>query len=274
MGLRFVMLGSGAVRDNPNRGGPAQILQVGDRVLMFDCGRSASTNLARAGVGCETVDRLFLTHLHFDHIVDVPYLVFVGWVKGRKEKLQIYGPGGTVDFITRIVRPPFEQDIRSRVGHGKNISPLDPEVIEVDREGEFLAEDGCRVAATFTDHGGIPTLTYRVDASDHRVVITGDGTPDERFPEFCREADLLAIECSGTPEFLAQQPWGHWHITPADIARIATEAGVKRVMIKHLVMEDITGDRTAPYRMAEDIRKGYDGEVMVGEDGLMVEVGK
>lgn len=274
MGLRFVMLGSGAVRDNPNRGGPAQILHVRDRVLMFDCGRSASTNLARAGVGCETVDTLFLTHLHFDHIVDVPYMVFVGWVKGRGGKLRIFGPVGTVDFVTRIIRPPFEQDIQSRVEHGKDVSALDPEVVQVDREGEFLAVEGYRVAAAFTDHGGIPTLVYRVDAGEHRVVITGDGTPDEGFVAFCRGADLLAIECSGTPEFLAQQPWGHWHITPADIARIATEAEVKRVVIKHLVMEDVTGDRTAAYRMAEEIRGGYEGEVMVGEDGMVVEIGK
>lgn len=77
MKLQFVMLGSGAVRDNPHRGGPSQILNIDNEILMFDCGRSASTNLARTGIGCEAVDRLFLTHLHFDHIVDVPYLVFV-----------------------------------------------------------------------------------------------------------------------------------------------------------------------------------------------------
>ena len=41
-------------------------------------------------------------------------------------------------------------------------------------------------------------------------------------------------------------------------------------MIKHLVIEDITGDRTAPYRMAEQVRQGYGGEVIVAEDGLVV----
>ena len=272
-GMTFVMLGSGAVRDNPVRGGPAQMLRIGNEVLMFDCGRSAGTNLARAGVGCEEVDRLFLTHLHFDHIVDVPYLVFVGWVKVRNRRLRIYGPAGTRDFVERVIRPPFEQDINSRLSHGKDIRPLDPEVIEVDGNQPFLQQDDYRVSATFTDHGNIPTLAYRVDAGDRRVVITGDGTPDEDFAHFCRGADILAIECSGTPEFLATQPWGAWHITPADIADIARESEVKRVIIKHLVIEDITGDRTAPYQMAEEIRGGYGGEVLVAEDGLVVEIG-
>ena len=129
--MRYIMLGSGAVRDNPNRGGPSQLLQIGNENWMFDCGRSACTNLARAGVNCENVDRLFLTHLHFDHIVDVPYLVFVGWVKVRKKPLQIYGPVGTKHFVSHVIRPPFEQDIQSRIGHGKDDSVLDPEVIEI-----------------------------------------------------------------------------------------------------------------------------------------------
>ncbi len=78
MNLRFTLLGSGAVRNNPRRGGPAQILQIEDEVLMFDCGRSACTNLARSGVSVEKIDRLFLTHLHFDHVTDIPYFVFGG----------------------------------------------------------------------------------------------------------------------------------------------------------------------------------------------------
>ena len=47
---------------------------------------------------------------------------------------------------------------------------------------------------------------------------------------------------------------------------------MKRVMIKHLVIEDITGDKSTPYQMAEQIREGYAGEVIVAEDGLVVEI--
>ena len=50
MPLRFVLLGSGAVRSNPRRTGPSQILCIGDRVLMFGCGRAAGMRLRQAGV--------------------------------------------------------------------------------------------------------------------------------------------------------------------------------------------------------------------------------
>ncbi len=271
--LRFVLIGSGAVRNNPRRGGPAQILHVGDRVLMFDCGRSACTNLARAGVRVETVDRLFLTHLHFDHICDVPYFVFVGWNNGRRNPLRVFGPEGTEQFIARMIRPPFEQDIASRLGHGKDPFGLDPEVVEIQEEGVLFTEATYQVSAVFTEHGGgMPSVAYRVDVGDHRIVITGDGIPSPRLTEFCRDADLLVSECSGTREFLAWQPWGSWHTTPETLATMASRAGVQRVMIKHLVMEDITGDLAAAEKMADQIRQGYSGEVIVGEDGLEVAI--
>ena len=263
MKLQFVMLGSGAVRDNPRRGGPSQILNIDNQILMFDCGRSASTNLAQRGIGCESVDRLFLTHLHFDHIVDVPYLVFVGWIKERENRLQIYGPNGTKDFVAKIIRPPFQQDIESRLMHGKDGTLLDPEVYEVLQANQFLLADRYQISSAFMNHAGIPTLAYRIDVGDKRIVITGDGVPDEQFPEFCQGADLLSIECSGTSEFLSQQAWGSWHIEPASIARIASEAGIKAVIIKHLVIEDITGDREIGNSMAKQIQSHYGGEVIV-----------
>ena len=53
---------------------------------------------------------------------------------------------------------------------------------------------------------------------------------------------------------------------------MASEAGVKRVMIKHFVIEDITGDLTAAQRMADQISQSYDGEVIIGEDGLQISI--
>lgn len=270
MDIRFVLLGSGAVRNNPRRAGPGQILCLDERVLMFDCGRAATSKLALCDVPVETVDRLFLTHLHFDHICDLPYFVFVGWNNGRKHPLQIFGPKGTRQFVDRIIRPPFEEDIRTRLGHGKDPFGLDPQVLEILEDGEFLEEAGTRVSATFVEHAGMPSLAYRVDVGDRRVVITGDGLPSPKLTEFCRNADLLVSECSGTQEFLAQYPWGSWHTTPKTLTAMASQAGVKRVVIKHLVIEDLTGDLAIARRMAGQIRRGYDGKVMVGVDGLEV----
>ena len=72
---------------------------------------------------------------------------------------------------------------------------------------------------------------------------------------------------------MSQQAWGSWHIEPESIARIASEAGIKAVIIKHLVIEDITGDREIGNSMAKQIQSHYGGEVIVGEDGLAIDLG-
>ncbi|HJP29791.1 MAG: MBL fold metallo-hydrolase [Candidatus Latescibacteria bacterium] len=277
--MRFTLLGSGAVRNNPRRAGPSQILQFkghngeASRTWMFDCGRSACLRLAQQEVAAENVDRLFLTHLHFDHVVDVPYFVYVGWNNGRRNPLRIYGPVGTAHFIEHLIRPPFRDDINSRLGHGKKEFGLDPEVVEIDSAGDVLHEEGCVLSAVFTDHGGITTLCYRVEAEQQRVIISGDGLPQEGFEEFAHGADLMVYECSGTAEFLAQQPWGTWHITPEALGALASRCAVRRLMIKHLVIEDITGELDAVNDMGERIRVHFDGEVIVGADGSGVDLG-
>ncbi len=277
--MKFTLLGSGAVRNNPRRAGPGQILQLADGgaggdppVWMFDCGRAACMRLAQQGVAAESVDRLFLTHLHFDHVVDVPYFVYVGWNNSRRSPLRIYGPTGTAHFIEHLIRPPFRDDIASRLGHGKSEFGLDPEVVEIPAAGTVLQEDGCTLSATFTNHGGITTLCYRVESAHRRVIISGDGLPQDDFEDFARGADLMVYECSGTQDFLQQQPWGTWHITPEALGALATRCQVRRLMIKHLVMEDITGDLTAVDDMGTRIRQHFDGEVFVGADGMTVDL--
>jgi ribonuclease Z len=271
--MRFTLLGSGAVRNNPRRAGPAQIVHVDEQRFLFDCGRGACLRLAQQDEKVEEIDRLFLTHLHFDHIVDVPYFVFVGWNNSRQNQLRITGPRGTAAFLERLIRPPFEQDIASRLGHGKSDFGLDPQVVEVGERGLFYDEDGVRVSAAFTDHSDMPTIAYKVEAQGQCIVISGDGLPQDDFVEFARDADLLVYECSGTQEFLDEQPWGTWHIIPEALADLATRCGAKRLMIKHLVIEDITGDLAAVERMGETIQSRFDGEVFVGTDGLVVDLG-
>ena len=131
---------------------------------------------------------------------------------------------------------------------------------------------GLSIASCCSVTAAAGAAAARVDVGDRRVVITGDGPPSPALTDFCRDSDLLVSECSGTAEFLAAQPWGAWHTNPQTLAAMATEANVQRVVIKHLVMEDITGDPRDSVRMGDAIREGYGGEVLVGEDGLSVDI--
>ncbi len=268
MTLRVVLLGSGAVRPVPGRDGPAQVVVVDGDPLLLDCGRGAATGLRRAGIPPETVHTVFLTHLHFDHVSDLAYFILTTWVIGREREVALFGPPGTKKFIETSVRGAYEEDLRSRFGHGRSRLGLDAKVTEIGKEGEVLVTDAYRVVARPVEHGGMPNLAYRVEAPKGVVVVLGDVARGQDLTEFVRGADVLLCECSGTKEFLEHpsRPWGAWHMTPADVARLASGAGVKRVVLKHFVMED----ESAIASLGEAVREGFAGEVIVGEDGMEI----
>lgn len=266
----FTMIGSGAVRVNVDRAGPSQLLQTEGNLMLFDCGRCAVHNIERFGYKVHEIGQVFLTHLHFDHVCDLAYFMLLSWNNGRKTPLQIYGPPGLEHFLQHALWKAYEQDIFSRTGHGKSLNGLTCEVNEI-ADGEIAFESGeIRVASMRTEHGGIDNFNYRLDTPADRVVITSDTQYSDRLVSFCRDATLLVCECSGTKAFLAQKPWGHWHMTPETVAELASRSGVKKVVIKHLVIEDFYKEPGIAEKMAGTISERFNGRVMVGMDGMQI----
>ena len=68
--MKLILLGTGAVRPDLQRWGPAQVVQVAGENLLFDCGRGASMRLLQAGLPLESVGRVFFTHHHYYHNCD------------------------------------------------------------------------------------------------------------------------------------------------------------------------------------------------------------
>jgi len=266
--VELVLLGSGAVRVNRNRRGPAQVVRVGQRAMLLDCGRCAAHGLVACGFAVEAIPTVFVTHLHFDHICDLPHIVLLGWNNGRDRPLHIYGPDGLADFMEHGLRRAYEHDIRSRLAHGKDPTGLEFRVVEIRRDGPFLSEADWVVSALATPHAGLANLNYRLDAAGRSIVITSDTEPAETLVAFCRDVDLLVCECSGTAAFLGARPWGAWHMSPDDVGRLAAAARAKTVVLKHLVIEDWVSDPGIAETMAQEVRSRCDAEVIVGQDGL------
>ena len=78
-GMNVVLLGSGSAVPDPVRGNPSQAVVIDGEVLVVDCGERATVNLVRAGINPLDVNYLFITHLHWDHMVDYNYLLFTTW---------------------------------------------------------------------------------------------------------------------------------------------------------------------------------------------------
>lgn len=102
--LKVTLLGtiSGPVA-NAQRLGISTLVTAGPETLLFDCGRSLMTGLARLAINPAGVTKVFLTHLHSDHVVGLPELYLFPWASsGRSVPLQVWGPRGTHDMVGHL----------------------------------------------------------------------------------------------------------------------------------------------------------------------------
>ena len=258
--MRLILLGSGAVRPDLVRWGPAQVLEVGDTFLLFDCGRGATMRLVEAGIKPPDVHQVFFTHHHFDHNSDFAYFALASWVLGREAPLQVYGPEGTEEFCRVLFGKLYAQDIQSRLTRKKAIEIKAHDIL---KEGKVLSTPRFHISAAITDHirPYIKSLAYRIDSGGRSVVIVGDTAVCDSLKRLAKGTDLLVHECT-FPTSETKKRWQRWHTPPAELGRWAKEAEVKRILLKHFAIRE--GVEAEP--MAEEVRREFSGEVIIGED--------
>ncbi|MDP8254280.1 MAG: MBL fold metallo-hydrolase [Candidatus Alcyoniella australis] len=252
--LRLSVVGSGTCVLRGDRGPTALLFSNARSSLLIDIGPGVARKLADH---CDPygLDAMCLTHLHADHVCDLPALLFAfrntpGAV--RQKPLKIYGPIGLkkhLDLLTAL--------------HGHSIAPeCGVESVELDPAGGNIElEGGMRLAWSRADHGAQPALSYRVQADGRCAAYSGDSGPCDELVDLARGADLLIAECSATDQ--APLPG---HLAPSQIALIAKRCAVKRLLLVHLYPESAAAD---PLSI---IGNQYSGEALLGFDGMQIEV--
>ena len=297
--MKAIVLGSGSAIPDPERGNPSQALVIDDDILLFDCGERTTVNLVRAGINPMKVGYLFFTHLHWDHIVDYGYLVISSWNCGRRELLQVYGPSGTKNMSDKTIYGAHEVDVyhmkiyleRYLPAHVINRPSAEVPVCvnEITGEGEVLKTDRFTVISKAVEHynkWGIPCVAYRVESKDGKVVaISGDTSPCQQMVELARRADVLIHECAFLDEIIEERQMKS-HSGPSGVGKVAQEAGVKKLVLTHLgpytsypasveMASMYYGPRRGPEvwtKIVREVAKNYDGEIILGEDALIVDV--
>jgi ribonuclease Z len=164
--LKVVLIGTGVgPLVNLEQFGASTLIEAGGERFLFDCGRGATLRLTQVGVPIGSISRLFRTHLHSDHVVQIPDLLLTGWAGGgRKIPLEVWGPEGTRDMMDHLQQA-FAFDIHMRrdvdeshPGDGIKVASHDV------KEGIVFDDKGVKVTAFLVDHGLVkPAFGYRVD---------------------------------------------------------------------------------------------------------------
>ena len=115
--FKVTLLGTGTPSPVIDRFGASTLVEAGDEKFLFDCGRGAAQRLFQLRVPFNDVHRLYLTHMHSDHLVGIPDLWLTGWIFGRKVPFEVWGPEGTRHMMSHLEQA-FEADIhiRNRTG--------------------------------------------------------------------------------------------------------------------------------------------------------------
>lgn len=196
-----------------------------DGHVMVDTGWHAVHNLLRENVSIRDIDMMLLTHLHQDHRMGLPAMLFY-LLNAYQDasSLSVYG----VEGVERIVTMALEY-----AGKDQDYpEALAPEVNTL-RAGDTL-KSGKLFIETASSHHAVPGLMYRfTDSEGHILVYTGDTAPSAEAIEFARGADILIHEHSWGAVRPAENPNLAGHSGAVDAAICAREAGVKQLYLVH-----------------------------------------
>ncbi len=210
---QVVLLGTGNPFPDPDRSGPATAIVVNGRAYLVDFGpgvvRRAKAAMFDKGIPALEPTNLtvaFATHLHSDHTVGYPDLIFTPWVMGRKVPLEVYGPKG-IKAMTDHVLSAWQADIEERVSTETWQPPNYRDTYKVNvheiSSGVIYKDANVTVTAFPTKHAFAETYGYRFDTADRSIVISGDTTYSQATIDACHGCDVLIHEAN-TLEWLAK----------------------------------------------------------------------
>lgn len=289
-GLHAFVCGSGSPLPDQTRSGPCLTVIAGQRVFLVDAGEGAAETLSAGGIPAGRIDRLFLTHFHSDHIDGLSAVALQRWVGSAATKpLLLVGPPG-VERLAAGFSEAYALDNSYRTGHhgpavappsGGGFAALAFDFPTDNDRVVVLNEGGLKVIAFRVNHGPVePAVGYRFEYKGRVLVVSGDTSANAGLTANAKGADLLVHDAlqptmvrrlqqaalkAGNPN--RAKILGDiidYHASPEDVAREAKTAGVKAVLLTHLVPPLPLPGLDVPF--VGEARKLYDGPLWLARD--------
>jgi ribonuclease BN (tRNA processing enzyme) len=266
------VLGSGGPDSNDARASSGYLLWIdGEARLLVDAGGGIFLRFGEAKAKFESLDAIAITHLHADHVSDLPALLKSGFFGDRTRPLPIIGPSGggafpgMKEFMSALFDPKrgaFRYLSGYLDGSGGMVHA---EISELDATSEtpksIFANDHFKLKAVGVKHGPVPALGYLVEAGGHRIAFAGDQNGDNpAFAAMIKGVDILIMD-HAVPE-MADPVSRQLHARPSEIGLLAANASVGHLVLSHNMARSL-GPLEEGLAL---IRQHYAGPIDVAED--------
>ena len=270
MSLRIVFLGTSGSVPTLKRSLPSVVVQCPKNQWMFDCGENVQRQMIQAKVSFHRKMKIFITHLHGDHVLGLPGLLQTMALMDRKEPIQIYGPKGLKDFLVctketlnfsvnypleinqilseGVVCDEEEYMVRA-IKSNHAVESFAFAFVEKPRPGKFYPKKALVLGVVAGElwsklqrgeeiillDGKVvkPSDVMGPLRAGRKIVYTGDTKPFDSFAAFAEGADLVIHDCT-FDDSLVEKAGVDGHSTPSQAAGQAKAAGAKQLVLSHI----------------------------------------
>lgn len=281
--LRVHLLGTGGPELVPDRAGYTTLIEapgLADEsgLLLIDAGRGALQRLYEQRINPKRVTRIFLTHLHSDHIAGLPDLWMTPWfLLGRTAPLEIWGPPGTAAMVAGM-RAMYGHDVVQRQNRFNPAAGLATIVHEV-KPGIVSDRDDVRVSAFAVEHAdGDPAFGYRIERAGRIVTLSGDATLSAGLVAAATGADLLVQNVIAFSPRLSAMSEMQGVLakltTPEQAGQLIMAARPRLTIFSHIVKKELPGEAGDRVVLDRVRATGAHGQIAIGHDREIVEIGE
>jgi ribonuclease Z len=287
--MRVIALGTGLPTPlTPKQKSAAWLVELGNGdKFVFDIGTGSVENLFGLAVDFHAVNKVFVSHLHTDHVGDLDALWVGGWLSGRYQPLHVYGPSSTDEkygtkYFVEHLKEAYGWDNVTRTG----TLPVQGGILvahefDYTLENEVIYEEnGVKIRTIPAIHSYDGSVSYILEWKGMKFVYGGDSYPNKWFIEHAAGADIAIHECIYTAEGMndfygwnnmkqATYVSSYIHTPPAAFGKIMSEVKPRMavayhfIQLPHLLQENI-----------EAVRSTYDGPLSMAIDLTVYNVTK
>ncbi len=279
--MRVTALGTGTPNFRRSQASASWLVELGNgEKFIFDIGTGSLANLGALEIPYTYLDKIFISHLHIDHIGDLDAMFIGGWVSNRTGPLRVWGPSGRkpelgTKFAVDHMREMFTWDLTGRRGNMPS-SGGHIEVTEFDysKTHVIYEQNGVKIKAWPAIHGIDGSVSYSLEWKGRKFVYSGDTTPNKWFLAEARDADLLIHECYlSVQQFIDLKHYDPErarivatvvHTPPSSCGKLFSQLQ-PRMAIAYHTFNDFN---TAP-DILQGIRENYDGPLTLADDLLV-----